>query len=253
MTLLFVPTALSTALVISSTRPLAASLSRPFLSRTSDLVAFLGPEDDSDLHSFASPLSQVYTRTESGLSYKDLTTGSGEVLEQGSLVEIAYNTTLLSSFRGQMDTTARLTFNLGDSRYEFFNEAIANMSIGSTRRVNVLPSSRYAIPLIDDTVQLDVEVVGTKTGLEAFAYQLGRQRVNIFLFILLFGGDINNFVGSLFHDSASNAWAAEGLAQVGIAPIVASATDAVTAAAQHPAVVDAANAWAAAGLAQAGL
>lgn len=206
-----------------------------------------------DPSSITSPL--LYTKTESGLSYKDLAKGDGDVPEQGSLVQIMYNTSLLSGRQNMMEMPSELTFRLGDPRYDFFNEAIANMTIGSSRRVNVLPSSRFALPFLDETVQLEVQLLRTRTGLDALAYQLGQQRLNIFLFLLFFGGDIANLINSLVHDPSSAAWAAQGLAHAGIAPTVAAgaAADAAAAAAQQPALVDAANAWAAAGLAQVGL
>ena len=126
----------------------------------------------------------AYETTPGGLLLKSVTSGSGELPEPGQIVTVKYSTTLLSN--GQVfDKIPELSFVLGTVRRQdpgrqfawgapsrtldalpLLQEAMVGMRVGDARRVSVTPSSEFAL-LPGVTVQLELELVGIKTGRDA--------------------------------------------------------------------------------------
>ena len=126
----------------------------------------------------------AYETTPGGLLLKSVTSGSGELPEPGQIVTVKYSTTLLSN--GQVfDKIPELSFVLGTVRKQdpgrqfawgapsrtldalpLLQEAMVGMRVGDARRVSVTPSSEFAL-LPGVTVQLELELVGIKTGRDA--------------------------------------------------------------------------------------
>ena len=126
----------------------------------------------------------AYETTPGGLLLKSVTSGSGELPEPGQIVTVKYSTTLLSN--GQVfDNIPELSFVLGTVRKQdpgrqfawgapsrtldalpLLQEAMVGMRVGDARRVSVTPSSEFAL-LPGVTVQLELELVGIKTGRDA--------------------------------------------------------------------------------------
>ena len=126
----------------------------------------------------------AYETTPGGLLLKSVTSGSGELPEPGQIVTVKYSTTLLSN--GQVfDKIPEISFVLGTVRKQdpgrqfawgapsrtldalpLLQEAMVGMRVGDARRVSVTPSSEFAL-LPGVTVQLELELVGIKTGRDA--------------------------------------------------------------------------------------
>jgi len=185
-------------------------------------------------------LSRVqWLKSENGLSFKELTLGSGAAPKSAQTVAVAYKASYLSS--GEViEETARsrpLEFTLGSDSLPMFQEATKGMAVGGTRRVLLPPSSSKYSSLADETVQFDVELVALKTPPEAALFKLqsalGANR-NLFrlAFVATFLPDILKVLGVLPPDVPSGS---TSLAQAG---------DVAAAVASHPVVLDAANRWA---------
>ena len=231
---LVVPTAAFQASLHSKVVPALAT------TRAGRPVA-LAPEDDTYVcDALGSP---TWQKTSSGLSFKDLECGGGGFISDGSIVELVYTATVVSTGEvvERTSTSRPLTFvktATGDkSQPSFLQEAVAGMSVGGSRILNVSPSSVYA-GSSEETVQFELELTGLKTGAEAALFQVGGMR-NIFRTALLlsFVPDVLKLVGVLPPDGAPP-----------LAEPLARASDALVAVAQHPVVADAANQWAASGL-----
>jgi len=218
----------------SGHRAAPAACSRPAVaSRARAPVAFVEQDGDdvaSDIHQASAPAT-LFTKTESGLSLKDLAQGDGEAIPTDALVSIRFTATLLSTGEVIQRTGSRpLTFQRG-RRLDMFDEAIDGMrSTGSKRRVLIRPESKYsALGELGETVDFEIEVVEVVTGGKKALY---RAR-----------GAVNGVVNLLF-------W-------YYVCQFVLELTGVLPSGGQPPVVdgqvVDAANAWAAAGLAQVGL
>merc|ERR1719231_1116663 len=172
--------------------PPAGSIS-PLL-RSRPAVAFIGPDEEP---APVSPL--LYKKTPNGLTFKDLKPGDGRTLEKDEIVTLSYTATAMSS-GNVVEVKNDLTFILGDrmSAPAIFEEAIAGMTCGAKRLVNVPPSSIYSL-IEGETIQFEVEVVGVQTGLDALAFRLGPDILRLF-------GAIPPYTPPLV--DASNAWAA---------------------------------------------
>ena len=198
-------------------------------------LAFVGPDDQdkpADFYQAAAP-AMLYEKTPGGLSYKDLDAGEGgDKLLADSLVSISYTATLLSTGEVLEQTSPNrpLTFKRGQARSEVFDEAIEGMKVGGSRRVLVLPSSKWAI-LDKDTVDFEIKVVEIKTGASAAVYQAGgvaRQLARTAFFFLIAQDVVNLLQGvsgaaavgdaaaAVQHIDVANAWALSGLQSVGL-------------------------------------
>lgn len=193
--------------------------------RTSLPIAFLGPEDEdaalAEKHNAFAPAA-LYRRTESGLSYKDLELGDGELLKSDAMVSITYTAGLVST--GEILQRSSVIFVRGGSA-DLFDEAIEGMKVGGTRRVIVSPSSKFSV-LDDEDVEFTFEVTSVKEGREraliragsaiasvsrlAFFYLVTSTLLDIFFPATAAGS------ASAQHVDAANAWAAQGLSAVGL-------------------------------------
>ena len=84
-----------------------------------------------------------------------------------------------------------------------FQEAVEGMRVGEARRVSIPPSSSFAM-VEDATVQVELELVGIKTGLDAAVYQLGQlwRTLNIGPYLILtlfvlFNSDLKRLFGGM--------------------------------------------------------
>merc|ERR1719247_2471649 len=200
---------------------------------------FMNAADDSYVCSTLN--SPSWQKTSSGLSFKDLNCGGGDSTADGSIIQLQYTATIVSTGEviEKTSTSRPLTFMLGDGRMPLFQEAVAGMGVGGRRVVNLLPSSQYSAS--DETIQFEFELVGLTTGLRAGLFQVGGVRGIVRTAVLLsFVPDVLRLVGVLPYGSPT---LADGGADA------ASVAAAVSAVQEHaPLVVDSANAWAARGL-----
>ena len=213
----------------------APMIAMPSMTRASGINLVASVHDDAE-YSCNVLDTLVWHKTEGGLSFKDLECGGVEEPPTDSVIEIQYTAMLVST--GEMiEKTSQsrpLTLALGSGNMDMFEEAVMGMAIGGRRRLNLPPSSKWAV-YDDETIQFEIELVGVKTGLEAALFQAGGLR-SIFRTALLlsFVPDVLRLVGVLPPDGAP--------------PLAQAGSDAITAAAQHPVVTDAVNQWAARGL-----
>lgn len=208
----------------------AAHVRPAVASRARAPVAFVEREDDTAADVHLPSVPAFFTRTESGLSLKDLKKNpSGELVPENALVSIEFTASLLSTGEVIQRTGSRLvTFQRG-GQLDMLDEAIDGMTTGSTRRVLINPESKFAaLGDLGETVDFEITVVENITGRQKALYMA--RRVAGGLFNLLFWYTACQFVLE-----------AAGLLPSGQAPVVDGQA------------IDAANAWAAAGLAQVGL
>jgi hypothetical protein len=231
-------------LLTSSAAAFSPSLSTSFSSkspsvvRTRPSVAYI--DDSNKLTVDDAQRATVWSKTANGLSYKELTRGAGEQVED-EVVTIYYTATVVST--GDVIEERKITFPLQSERFAIFGEAMDGMAVGGTRLVNLPPSSRRYSLMEDEDVSFEINLVRTETGLGA---TIAKARVNPYvpllwrsLLVLSFVPDVLNLLGVQPPGAVDNAM--EG------ANAIASA--AATAA---PAV-DAANQWALQGLQATGL
>jgi hypothetical protein len=206
-----------------------------YATRTSR-INLLTPEYDDGEYTCNVLDTLVWQKTEGGLSFKDLECGGVAQPSADSVIEIQYTATLVSTGELIEKTSASrpLTLALGSGSMDMFEEAVRGMAVGGRRRLNLPPSSKWAV-YDDETIQFEIELVGTKTGFDAALFQIGGLR-SIFRTALLlsFIPDLLKLVGVLPPDGAP--------------PLAQAGGDAVAAAAHHLVVTDAANQWAANGL-----
>ena len=127
----------------------------------------------------------------------------------------------------QIIQRAAFTFERGGGGgTDIFDEAIEGMQVGARRRVVVPPSSKYAA-LEDESVELEIQALGVKTGRDkllfnaqrgaaavarlAFFYVLTDQLISLVLPVADAGG-----AATSASVDAANAWAAQGLSAVGL-------------------------------------
>jgi hypothetical protein len=198
----------------------------PQTTRSRAAVAYL---DEPNPHQLSDARSVTrWTRTETGLSYRDDAEGDGDGLLPGQIVKISFTVTPDST--GQVVVQGTEAFELGSrgtASNRFFEEAISGLSVGGKRRVRVLPSSEYAI-VTDDTVQFDIKVDKVLSGLEVLGYQAGQNRRFLFQLVLLltFAPDILNFLGVPPPGSPLFVFDAPGFGAVDVLSNVAPAVDA---------------------------
>ena len=225
-----VPASRASSIVALSQGVAAGAKPAPARSR---IKAYLGNDQAAQ--------SILWTKTDGGLSYKDVEEGDGDnLLEAGSVVSIAYTASYLgTSTPFETVTSARpLSFVIDDSpRFAVFQEAVAGMKVGGFRRLLLPPSAKYAMQSATGTVEFDLKVVEVKTGADATLFKIGGWRSLFRLALLAFAApDLLELAGVTGGGSAP-------LPEAGVAEL------AVQVAQQHPVVVDAANRWAADGLA----
>lgn len=203
-------------------------------ARARTLIAYLDNDDDvgiaplADVHKASVPAT-FFTKTNSGLSYKDLERGDGESVPKDALVSIRFTATLLSTGEVVERSGSRpLTFKRG-KELDMFDEAIEGMTPGSKRRVLILPESKYsALGDRGETIDFEIELVEVITGGKMAIYQSQRAAGSIINLLFwyyaaqtileIFGviqpGQAPKFDGQAI--DVANAWAAAGLAQVGL-------------------------------------
>jgi len=195
-------------------------------------------------------LSKLWQKTESGMSYMDVSTpatSDAAAPNDGQLVAVRYTASYVSS--GQVvDSTGERPFaiRLGDDSEPFFQEAMAGMKVGGTRKLRLEAGSKFAAAETgDEMIEFELELVSIPTGLEALRFQLVQNQGAIInaAILLSFAPDILNFLGLLRGaDPAAQLNAAFDASGFGAVDILSSA--ATTA----PILADAANQWAVQGL-----
>merc|ERR1719231_1868118 len=135
------------------------------VSRARVPLAYLGPEDEetSNQHLTSIPAA-LYSKTENGLSYKDLEQGDGEPFADDSMVSLQYTMSVVSTNEVIMRTG--LTFVLGTPGFgSLLTEATQGMRVGGKRRVLIPPSSSFAA-MDDETIEFEITAVSVKTDRE---------------------------------------------------------------------------------------
>merc|ERR1711939_254064 len=124
------------------------------------------------------PQQLMWETTENGMKFRDVVTPDGDAAapESGQIVAIHYTATLVSDNNKVVESSGNrpFTFMLGDGSEPLFEEAIAGMKVGGTRRLNLYPGSKWAAS--NQTIQFELELVGIQTGLDALTFNLLRNR-----------------------------------------------------------------------------
>lgn len=212
-------------------------------SRARAPVAFLG--DDS-------AWLREWTKSERGLYYKDTQLGVGPEPEDGQVLSVAFNATLLESRQPLYRAARERPFSFVLDRkaasdatgggMDPVTELLDGMRVGGRRRALLPPSSSLAeeIGASDrglaaklETIEFEIELVQVKTGVEAALFKARPLVAQLFNFLLIasFVPDILNLLGVPRPGSIED-----------VAGTLASSPHA-------PAIVDSANRWAADGLA----
>lgn len=186
--------------------------------------AFVGPEGENevDVHIGTAPAA-LYRKTESGLSYKDFETGTGEEIAADAFVSIRFTASVVST--GEEIQKASMSFQRG-SNLELFDEAIEGMRVGGKRRVVLPPSSKFAA-LPEESVEFEIEAIAVASDADKAFFRVGSVvggvgRLAFFwvvtqtlLDLVLPTVDAASSSGGAAVDAA-NAWAAQGLSSVGL-------------------------------------
>lgn len=199
-------------------------------------LLFVGPDDEKAIQQHkASAPATMYSRTPGGLSYKDLVIGDGgDGPSPENVYSIRFTATRLSTGEA-VDGTGTATITVVPGALPLLDEAIAGMKVGGTRRVLVLPSSKWSV-LEDETIEIEVDLVDVRSGFKAAVTKAS--------------GPLRSALGTawnLYFFYLITSWFLE---LVGLVPPSGSASGAASVAAQS---VDAANVWAAQGLQSVGL
>ena len=214
--------ALATAL-LPATPPLSrAAVVAP---RARVPLSFVGPEDNAaDVHQAAAP-AMLYRTTENGLKFKDLVLGEeGDVIAADDMVSIRLTTTLVST--GEIVQKGAFTYIRDASSPDIIDEAMDGMRVGGQRRVLVPPSSKYAA-LEDETVEMELETIAIKGPGQKVLLRTGQAvgQLSRLAFWYIITTDLLQLAGVLPSGAggvvaqnvdAANAWAAQGLSQVGL-------------------------------------
>jgi hypothetical protein len=141
-----------------------------------------------------------WQRTAGGLRFREIRAGTGEIPEQGSVVSVDYTITFSQSgdTLGTTRGTQPLTMALGKHGVQIFDDACAQMRVGSSRRLvvpaSLIPESQSGNVPKDqegESLVVDVELISIVTGPRALIPSLlppGTRRASIMrlLFALSF-------------------------------------------------------------------
>mmetsp|Transcript_28864 Transcript_28864/g.47849 ORF Transcript_28864/g.47849 Transcript_28864/m.47849 type:complete len:264 (-) Transcript_28864:150-941(-) len=185
-----------------------------------------------------------WTTTESRLLYRDTVTPSRDAVipMNNQIVAVHFTASLLNGQVVAGTGDRPLALRLGESSKSMFQEALMGMRVGGRRRVKITPDCRYSY-LGDQTVLIELELLGIQTGVDALIFNLLNNRLAIIqvAILLSFAPDALNFFGVLPAPSLGASFEAPGF---GAVDILSSA-----AASAPPAhVADPANQWAVQGL-----
>lgn len=209
-------------IALASASYMPALTPRPAVARVRIPIAFVGPEDDSAEVGENIVGTALYRTTENGLSFKDLERGEGDLIASDAMVTLRVQTSIVSTG----DIVQRGEFIYQRSEKDLYDEAIKGMRIGGKRRVLVKPSSTFSI-LEDETVDLEIEATGVVDDKQKLQIRASRAINGVinFAFWYIVADNVLQLLGVL-PDSAvtavtqnvdvANAWAAQGLSQVGL-------------------------------------
>jgi len=125
---------------------------------------------------------EQYCTTAQGVKYIDTKVGDGSVVEDGSVVQLNYICTLLSTGRVIHSTRKKgpMRFAVGPGRLAMWEDAVQGMRVGGERRILIPPSASLSVlgsasDLVPkgDTIAFNCELVGIESGLAAAAVRNG--------------------------------------------------------------------------------
>ena len=139
-------------------------------------------------------VDETWTTTSSGLKYKDLEVGAGELPESGATVKVDYTGWIESSGKEFDSSVGRgpIAFSIGTGRViPGWDEGVMSMKVGGKRVLSIPSDLAYgeagagdAIPP-NSQLQFECKLVAIETGFSAFASTFPGGVPNLILFSLL--------------------------------------------------------------------